>query len=64
MLIDKNPRLDDLYKMVAYHYNDKNMNRTSTATFTRFVDVCGMLTVHDRKSIERASTLQTPFAKR
>jgi hypothetical protein len=49
MLIDKNPRLDDLYKMVAYIYNDKNMDRTSAATFTHFVEVCGMLTVHDRK---------------
>ena len=44
-----NPSLNDLYKMVAYIYNDKNMNRTSTATFSHFVEVCGMLTLHDRK---------------
>jgi hypothetical protein len=42
-------RLDDLYKMVAYIYADKNMSRTSTATFAHFVEVCGMLTIHDRK---------------
>jgi hypothetical protein len=43
------PSLDELYRMVAYIYGDKNLNRTSTATFTHFVEVCGMLTIHDRK---------------
>ncbi|MEY9881780.1 hypothetical protein [Bradyrhizobium sp. USDA 329] len=42
-------RLDELYKMVAYIYSDKNMTRTATATFAHFVEVCGMLTIHDRK---------------
>ena len=42
-------RLDDLYKMVAYTYADKNMSRTAAATFAHFVEVCGMLTIHDRK---------------
>ena len=41
-------RLDDLYKMVAHIYSDKNISRTATATFAHFVEVCGMLTIHDR----------------
>jgi hypothetical protein len=42
-------RLDDLYKMVAHIYSDKNVTRTATATFAHFVEVCGMLTIHDRR---------------
>lgn len=41
-------RLDDLYKMVAHIYSGQNIARTSTATFAHFVEVCGMLTLHDR----------------
>jgi NTP pyrophosphatase (non-canonical NTP hydrolase) len=42
------PRLDDLYKMVAHIYGEKLSERSSTATFAHFVEVCGMLTIHDR----------------
>jgi NTP pyrophosphatase (non-canonical NTP hydrolase) len=49
MSIAVKPRLDQLYKMVAYIYSDKNLDRTSAATFVHFVEVCGMLTIHDRK---------------
>jgi NTP pyrophosphatase (non-canonical NTP hydrolase) len=35
--------------MVAYIYNDRNMARPPAATFAHFVEVCGMLTIHDRK---------------
>src|SRR3954465_10222735 len=45
----QNVRLDDLYRMIAYIYSDKNTDRTATATFAHFVEVCGMLTIHDRK---------------
>ncbi|HWV52718.1 CHAT domain-containing protein [Pseudorhodoplanes sp.] len=41
--------LDDLYRMLGHIYADKNMSRTSMATFSHFVEVCGMLTIHDRK---------------
>lgn len=44
-----NLRLDDLYRMVAHIYADRNMGRTTEATFAHFVEVCGMLTIHDRK---------------
>lgn len=35
--------------MISFIYADKNMARTTTATFAHFVEVCGMLTIHDRK---------------
>jgi NTP pyrophosphatase (non-canonical NTP hydrolase) len=43
------PRLDDLYKMIAYIYGDKLSSRSTSATFAHLVEVCGMLTIHDRK---------------
>lgn len=42
-------RLDDLYKMTALIYSDRNSIRSKEATFAHFVEVCGMLTVYDRK---------------
>jgi NTP pyrophosphatase (non-canonical NTP hydrolase) len=42
-------RLDDIYKMTAYIYGDRNITRTKEATFSHFVEVCGMLTIHDRR---------------
>jgi NTP pyrophosphatase (non-canonical NTP hydrolase) len=42
------PRLDELYRMVAYIYGDKLTSRSSTATFAHLAEVCGMLTIHDR----------------
>lgn len=41
--------LDDLYLMVASIYSDQNAQRPATATFAHFVEVCGMLAIHDRK---------------
>src|SRR5262249_15219133 len=38
----------DLYKMVAYIYSDKLSSRSTTSTFTHLVEICGMLTIHDR----------------
>lgn len=35
--------------MVASIYNDQNLARSPAATFGHFVEVCGMLTMHDRK---------------
>lgn len=42
-------RLDDLYKMTAFIYHDSNMGRSKEATLLHFVEVCGMLTLLDRK---------------
>jgi NTP pyrophosphatase (non-canonical NTP hydrolase) len=41
------PRLDELYKMVAYIYSHQNAQRSATTTFAHFAEVCGMLTIHD-----------------
>lgn len=41
--------LDDAYQMVAYIYGEQNSQRSPAATFSHFVEVCGALTVHDRK---------------
>jgi hypothetical protein len=42
-------RLDDLYKMVAYIYREQNAQRSPASTLSHFVEVCGMLTIHDRR---------------
>jgi NTP pyrophosphatase (non-canonical NTP hydrolase) len=42
-------RLDDLYMMTSHIYGDRNSTRTKEATFAHFVEVCGMLTIHDRR---------------
>jgi hypothetical protein len=42
-------RLDDLYKMTSYIYQDANATRSKEATFLHFVEVCAMLTQIDRK---------------
>lgn len=42
-------RLDDLYKMTAFIYGDRNSVRSRESTFAHFVEVCGMLTLPDRK---------------
>jgi hypothetical protein len=41
--------LDQLYRTTAYIYSDRNSVRSKEATFAHFVEVCGMLTLTDRK---------------
>jgi hypothetical protein len=41
--------LDDLCLMVSSIYAEQNVQRPPSATFAHFVEVCGMLTIHDRK---------------
>jgi nucleoside phosphorylase/NTP pyrophosphatase (non-canonical NTP hydrolase) len=41
--------LDELYVMVASIYSEQNAHRPPSATFAHFVEVCGMLTIVDRK---------------
>lgn len=41
--------LDDLYRMTAHIYQDANLGRSREATLLHFVEVCGMLTLIDRK---------------
>jgi nucleoside phosphorylase/NTP pyrophosphatase (non-canonical NTP hydrolase) len=47
--------LDDLYHMVARIYGERNAERSASATFAHFVEVCGMLTAHDRKKRDALS---------
>jgi hypothetical protein len=49
--------------MIAYIYGDKNISRTTTATFAHFVEVCGMLTIHDRKKRREAFDVTDALCK-
>jgi hypothetical protein len=42
-------RLDDIYRMTSFIYHDANLGRSREATLLHFVEVCGMLTLLDRK---------------
>jgi NTP pyrophosphatase (non-canonical NTP hydrolase) len=42
-------RLDDLYRMTSFIYHDANLGRSREGTLLHFVEVCGMLTLLDRK---------------
>lgn len=48
--------LDDLYKMVAHIYSEQNAHRPASATFSHFVEVCGMLTMHSRNKKREGAT--------
>lgn len=50
-----NLSLDDLYHMVARIYGERNAERSASATFAHFVEVCGMLTAHDRQKRDTIS---------
>src|SRR6476620_7402420 len=41
--------------MVARIYGERNAERSISATFAHFVEVCGMLTAHDRKKRDAIS---------
>lgn len=41
--------LDQIYRMTAYIYSEQNAIRPVANTFSHFVEVCGMLTIHDRR---------------
>jgi hypothetical protein len=43
------PSLDDLYHMTARIFSEQNADRPLTTTFAHFVEVSGMLSIHDRK---------------
>jgi len=52
--------LDELYKMTAFVYHDANIGRSREATLLHFVEVCGMLTLIDRK--KRRDRVDVPGA--
>jgi hypothetical protein len=53
-------RLDDLYKMIAYTYSEQNAHRPPSATFSHFVEVCGMLTIHSSEKKREGFTFICP----
>jgi len=55
--------LDDLYVMVASIYAEQNAQRPSSATFAHFIEVCGMLTIHDRKKIREDVLVEDALCK-
>lgn len=55
--------LDGLYKMVAYIYREQNAIRSPSATFSHFVEVCGMLAIHDRKKKREGATVVDALCK-
>ena len=55
--------LDDLYKMVAHIYREQNAIRSPSSTFSHFVEVCGMLTIHDRKKKREGATVIDALCK-
>lgn len=56
-------RLDDLYKMIAHIYGEQNAHRPASATFTHFLEVCGMLTVHSRNKKREGVTFVEALCK-
>lgn len=62
-MTDKRFRLDDIYKMTAHIYAEQNVARTTTATFSHFVEVCGMLTAHDRSKRREVFTVTDALCK-
>ena len=62
MTVLTNP-LDDLYKMVSYIYSDQNLIRSEIVTFSHFVEVCGMLTIHDRNKKRENITVTDALCK-
>lgn len=56
-------RLDQYYRMVAHIYGEQNAQRSPSATFAHFVEVCGMLTIHDRKKKREAFDIDIALCK-
>jgi NTP pyrophosphatase (non-canonical NTP hydrolase) len=55
--------LDELYKMLAYIYSEQNAQRSNSSTFAHFVEVCGMLTIHERKKKREGVTVVDALCK-
>jgi NTP pyrophosphatase (non-canonical NTP hydrolase) len=60
---ESQPSLDELYKMLAYIYSEQNAQRSTSATFAHFVEVCGMLTIHERKKRREGVTVIDALCK-
>lgn len=57
------PTLDDLYHMTAHIFSEQNADRPAAATFAHFVEVCGMLSIHDRRKKREGFTVTDALCK-
>src|SRR5438094_6992057 len=57
------PSLDDLYHMTARIFSEQNADRPLTTTFAHFVEVSGMLSIHDRKKKREGLTVTDALCK-
>jgi len=55
--------LDDLYHMVAYIYSERNAERSASATFAHFVEVCGAIAVDARDKKNEHMSVEDALAK-
>lgn len=55
--------LDNLYEMVSSIYSEQNAQRSPSATFSHFVEVCGMLSILDRKKVREGLTVEGALCK-
>lgn len=55
--------LDDLYRMVAHIYSERNAERPASVTFAHFVEVCGMLSIHERPKKKENLNVQDALCK-
>lgn len=55
--------LDDLYFMVASIYSEQNAQRSPTRTFAHFVEVCGMLALHDNNKKREGFEVEDALCK-
>jgi NTP pyrophosphatase (non-canonical NTP hydrolase) len=49
--------------MTAHIYSEQNSHRPASATFSHFVEVCGLLTVHARKKKREGTTFEDALCK-
>lgn len=61
--MDNKISLDQLYYMVASIYSEANEHRPISATFSHFVEVCGMLSIHDRKKKKESASVEDALCK-
>jgi NTP pyrophosphatase (non-canonical NTP hydrolase) len=55
--------LDEMYLMIAHVYGEQNAQRSASSTFAHFVEVCGMLTIHDRKKKRESVSVDSALCK-
>src|SRR5207244_2580842 len=55
--------LDDLYLMVSYIFSERNAERPASVTFAHFVEVCGMLSLHERAKKKEGLSIDAALCK-